>query len=103
MNTDFKKYCPGLVHLRQVLRKMIAASGADVIRVFDGEEVTRFGVDEAGVVAASEFAPDIDGQVYYSIGKLTVMVVYDGPYHEGNAAEIISDMNGNMMDLEDGA
>lgn len=88
-----KKYCPGLIHLRARLRTLAAATGADKIRVFDGEEVENYAVDEAGVIAASEFAPELDGEVYYSVGKATIVVIYDGPYGEHNAAEIINDTN----------
>lgn len=97
-----KKYCPGLIYLRAKLRAMIAESQADQIRVYDGEDVQNFATDEVGVLAASEYCTDLDGQVYYSVGKLTVCVIYDGPYHEGNAEEIISDANGAMMDFEEG-
>lgn len=87
------KYCPGLIHLRAVLRAMVKETGAPKIRVYDGVDVQKFDTDEPGVMAAANYAPDVDGIVYYSIGKATIQVLYDGPYSEENFQEIINDAN----------
>lgn len=95
------KYCPGLIHLRKQLRKLIAAEPghADMIQFFDGEEWDKFPITEAGVIAASEMAPEIDGIVRYRVGDAVLQVIYDGPYDEDTAEEIINDWNTRAEDI----
>lgn len=88
-----KKYCPGLIHLRAQLRKLIAAENATFIKVHDGEEDSVFGTSETLIVQASELAADVDGIVTFIVGRAVLQVIYDGPYTEANAAEIINDTN----------
>lgn len=92
-NEATKKYDPGLAHLRKALRLGISNTGADRIIADDGEGLETFGTDEAEIERASEYAADVDGTVDYRIGIWTIRVIYDGPYSEANAAEIINDCN----------
>lgn len=86
-------YCPGLIHLRQQLRKLLAATGAQQIRFYDGEEWEEFSITEAGITKASEAAVEIDGIVAFKIGDALLQVIYDGSYSDENAEEIINDTN----------
>lgn len=93
MNENTKKYDPGLAHLRKALRTLVDKTGATEIRVFDGVETTKHPVTEDGIIAAASWAPEIDGSVDYFVEEAALRVIYDGPYHEGNASEIINDCN----------
>lgn len=104
LTADEKKYCPGLIHLRAQLRALIAAEGAAMITIDDGEdpELQVFAADEAGLIAASEYAPELDGILIYQVGDAVLQVIYDGPYGEHNAAEIVADCNeraGEILDV----
>lgn len=93
------KYCPGLIHLRAQLRKLVAATGATEIKIDDpesedfAEDFTKFGVSEDQIIAASEYATEVDAPLYYIVGDASLCVIYDGPYSDDNAAEIINDCN----------
>ena len=102
MNENEKKYDPGLGYLRKALRTLITKTGATEIRLDDGSEVTTHPASEDGVMAAASWAPEIDGILQYYVGEAVLRVIFDGPYSEANAAEIINDMNQLGWDLTRG-
>lgn len=102
MSTDKFKYCPGLIHLRAELRKLVAATGAVSIVVEDEEDVSEaYTPDETGICAAADFAPELDGVLRYIVGDAAIQVIYDGPYSEDSAAEIINDCNDRASEILD--
>lgn len=79
---------PGLKHLTSVLAHALILHPG-LIKVHDGGEWEKFPLP----TDAARVARDVDGIVTYHIGSVALSVIYDGPYDEDNAAEIIFDHN----------
>ena len=97
MTNDAKKYCPGLAHLRKALRAIAAANGAALLTINDCEDPDLqcqcYSTSDSQIELASEYATEVDGMLFYQIGDAVLQVIYDGPYSEASAAEIINDTN----------
>lgn len=95
-----KKYCAGLIYLRAQLRKLVAATGATGIIVDDGEgEKINFATNEPGIIQAADYATEVDGVLAYQVDRAVLHVLYDGPYNEDSAEEIINDTNGRAEEI----
>lgn len=94
--------CYGMRYLRNVLRSAITQARAETkatddnplkIMVHDGEERHFYSANETGVREAARWALEIDGAITIRIHRITLRVMYDGPYDRDNREEIIADHN----------
>lgn len=95
--------CPAMRYLRNVIRAAIKASesNAEQIMVNDGCDKHFYAMNENGVSEAARWALEIDGPITIRIHRITLQVMYDGPYDKDNRAEIIMDSNERASQLID--
>ena len=93
--------CPGMIYLRNVIRSAIdwSESNSEKIMVDDGEDKHFYPMNESGVKEACRWALEIDGAITIRIHRVTLRVMYDGPYDKDNRAEIIMDCNERASQL----
>lgn len=82
-----------LAYLEQVLTAAITSQGATKIVVEDDEGVETFEITPDGIAKAAALASQIDGILLYVVGNASFAVLYDGPYDQANAREIVMDAN----------
>ena len=87
--------CPAMRYLRNVIRAAIevSESNAEQIMVNDGCDKHFYAMNENGVSEAARWVLEIDGPITIRIHRVTLRVMYDGPYDKDNRAEIIMDYN----------
>ncbi len=95
--------CPAMRYLRNVIRAAInvSESNAEQIMVNDGCDKHFYTMNEKGVSEAARWALEIDGPITIRIHRITLQVMYDGPYDKDNRAEIIMDSNERASQLID--
>ena len=95
--------CPAMRYLRNVIRAAIkvSESNAEQIMVNDGCDKHFYAMNENGVSEAARWALEIDGPITIRIHRITLQVMYDGPYDKDNRAEIIMDSNERASQLID--
>ncbi len=110
MSDRLNRECYGMRYLRNVLRSAITQARAETkatddnplkIMVHDGEERHFYYANETGVREAARWALEIDGAITIRIHRITLRVMYYGPYDKDNRAEIIMDCNERASQLID--
>lgn len=87
----------GTAYLARVLAHAVAAAhkvgNEGKVSITDEGETTLYPSTPEGILEAAQYAKEVDGLLNYRVHLASFVVLYDGPYDHGNAAEVINDGN----------